>query len=655
MPWKSVGLSVRGKLLSSISLLTRGKFSPGTTICTIIDVDHGAHARNLNIELWRKVWNKLADIWDKLTTRGQITAVHKSWDRLAMAMASKIDVASRSHLLDMVTYTNSESSPIPIQLYFATADDMALLSTASVTAIPEIVLGLDEGVIVCQMLGPCSYEIPENIRDIFVMQDYLNYPDIVLKEEDGDYNVSADIQCGKKGSISFNYNTTLTRYMWITVYREKKNKELVERFGPEVGYNTVRADEYDTFCDLYFLRFLQLTGISNKALELGLTIMQDWPYSRFRCSVKSITGITRIELLSYPPTAITEGLVYELGNDNGLPFQTLQDGEWVDLKPGDVIEAGVPITAAVRCYDLKNEPDLATKFPIGYLERFHKTVVAFNSNIDYLDDIWGYDSYVGAGTGFVVGDMIIGSVSGAWGYIIQSMHGGTTGKLELRRVVGTLVLLETITDEHGNQAALTSLGDPYYSIDEDITSAYLTRNKRTGSDFRTLIWLDFAPSLFIESTYGSLNKYSPSTLIETDMSNMFSPSILFEGTALAAMHLPDIYMETDYSASLEHEPDMYIETDYGMVLSAFNAIPAQSTMGGTLDYLIGPLHPDHKFIAGEVVTGGTSGATAVITSRTWNGVKGELELRHVMGIFQDNEVITGETIGDAYVVGVLHF
>lgn len=654
MSWEPVGLSVRGKLLSSISLLTRGKFSPGAT-CTIIDVDHGAHARNLNIELWRKVWNKLADIWDKLTTRGQLTAVHKSWDRLAMVMASKIDVASRSHLLDMVTYTNSEASPLPIQLYFASAEDMVILAASSISESPEKVLGLDEGVIVCQMLSPCTYEIPENIRDIFVMQDYLNYPDIVLKQEDGDYTVSADIQCGKKGTLSFDYGTTLTQYVWVTVYREKKNKEMVERFGPEVGYNTVRADEYDTFCDLYFLRFLQLTGVSNKALELGLTIMQDWPYARFRCSVKSITGITRIELLSYPPTAITEGLVYRLENDNGLPFQTLQNNEWVNLKPGDIIEAGTPITAAVRCYDLKNEPDLATKFPIGYLERFHKTVVAFNSDIDYLDDIWGYDSYVGVGTGFVVGDMIIGSVSGAWGYIIQSMHGGTTGKLELRRVVGTLVLLETITDEHGNQATLTSLGDPYYSIDEDVTSAYLIRNKRTGSDFRTLMWLGFAPSLFIESTYGSLNKYSPSTLVETDMSNMFSPSILFEGTALAAMHNPSIYMETDYSDSIRYEPDMYIETDYGMVLSAPSAIPAQSTMGGYLNYVTGIGHDSFKFLVGEVTTGGTSGATAVVTSFTWNGVNGKLELRHVMGTFRDNEVITGENAGDVYVVGVLHF
>jgi len=656
MPWKSIGLSVRGKLLSSISLLTRGKFSPGVT-CTIIDVDHAGHARTLNVEAWRIVWNKLADVWDKLTTRGQITAVHKSWDRLAMVMASKIDVAARSHLLDMSTYANSEAAPIPLQLYFATVDDMATLSAASVTDTPEIVLGLDEGVICCRMLSPCTYELPEYIRDIFVMQDYLNYPDIVLKEVDGDYTVVADIQPGKKGSIHFDSSTTLTRYMWITVYREKKNKELVERFGPEVGYNTVRADEYDTFCDLYYLRFLQLTGVSNKALELGLTIMQNWPYTRFRCSVRSITGTTRIELLSYPPTAITEGLVYELENNNGLPFQILQDGEWVDLKPGDVIEAGTPITAAVRSYDIKNEPDLATKYPIGYLERFHKTVIAFNSNIDYLDDIWSYTGYAGVGTGFAVGDMITGSISGAWGYIIQSMHGGTVGKLELRRVVGDFLVLETISDEHGNQATMATLGDPHYDIDDDVTDAYLVRNKRTGSDFTALVWIDFAPGLLVKSTYGSLNHYSPGMLVETSMSGLFSPSILFESTGPDTMNSPSIYMETDYAANLAHEPDMRIETDYGMVLAALNSVPAQGTWGGFLNYYTGVGHVDYHFADGEILTQTVLGivvATAVITSNTWNGIKGILELRHVMGVFRDSEVITGEGSGDAYADGVLH-
>ena len=651
--WKSVGLSVRGKLRSSISLLTRGKFSPGAT-CTIIDVDHAVHALTLNIEPWRKVWNKLSDIWDKITTRGQITAVHKSWDRLAMVMASKIDVAARSHLLDMSTYANSETSPLPLQLYFATVDDMAKLSAMSATAIPEAALGLDEGVVLCRMLGPCTYELPEYIRDIYVMQNYLNYPDIVLKQDDGDYTVVTDIQPGKKGTIVFDSDTTLTRYMWITIYREKKNKDLVERFGPEVGYNTVRADEYDTFCDLYYLRFLQLTGVSNKALELGLTIMQDWPYARFRCSVKSITGTTRIELDVYPPTAITEGLVYELENDNGLPFQTLQDGEWIDLKPGDVIEAGTPMTAAIRSYDLKNEPDLAIKYPVGYLERFHKTVIAFNSNIDYLDDEWSYTGYIGAGTGFVVGDMITGGTSGAWGYIIQSMHGGTTGKLELRRVVGDFLVLETISDEHGNQATMVALGDPHYSIDNDVTDAYLIRNKRTGSDFASLVWIDFAPGVLVESTYSSINHYSPSMLIETSMSEMFSPDILFETTALDGMHSPSIYMETDYASKLAHEPNMYIETDYGMTLAVLNSIPAQGTWGGFLNYCTRSGHTDVHFIKGEILEGAHSGATAVITSNTWNGVRGVLELRHVMGIFEDNEVITGEGGGDAYADSVLH-
>ncbi len=655
MPWMSVGLSARGKLRSAISLITLGKFSPGVG-CTIVDRDVSDHAKNLNIYPWRKVWNKLADIWDNLTTRGYTTAVHKSWDRLALVMASKLEQVSGLHLLDLQTYTQSETSPMPIQLYFATVEDMELLS-ASIDNVPEEVLGVDEGVMVCQRLGPCLFELPEYIREIFIMQNYLNSPDIVLTKENGDYTVISDIQYGKKGEILFSSGVILNRYMWISVYREKKNQEMMERFGPEVGYNVVRADEYDTFCDLYFLRFLQSTGVSNRNLELGLTIMQNWPYARFRSIVQRVNGITSMEVLPYPPSALTENLVYEVDNDNGLPFQTLQNNEWVDLKPGDVIDAGTPVTAAVRCYDLKNKPELAGIFHINYLERFHKTVVAFNSNLDYLDDEWVYVNYVGVAGGFVIGDMIVGSTSGAWGYIIQTMHGGTTGRIELRRVVGTFIPGEPITDEHGNQAEMSpninDLGNPHYCIDDDATREYLIRNKRTGSDFTTLVWINYAPCGLIHTTYGTL-LLLPSGHIETDMMTLFSPSLTITGTAFERMLSPEGHVETEYGLPLSMTPDGHIETDYGMYLQAPLSTPSRGFMGGDLDYELILGHADDHFIANELVTGQTSGATAVVTTNKATGIGGILRLRHIRGIFQDNEVILGETAGDAWTDGVIH-
>ena len=215
-------------------------------------------------------------------------------------------------------------------------------------------------------------------------------------------------------------------------------------------------------------------------------------------------------------------------------------------------------------------------------------------------------------------------------------------------------MLDTITDEHGNSATMASLGDPYYSIDEDVTAAYLRRNKRTGSDFTTLVWLDFSPGLFIEGTYGSLNKFSPSLSTESDLMGLFSPSVLFETTALSAMHSPYGGAETDRELSLGLEPSGHAETDYGMLLGVPEPLIAVGSWGGYLKYGVTVAHPDYKFAAGEIITGATSGATAVVTSYTWDGVVGDVLVRHVRGIFQDAEVITGETIGDAIVSGVLH-
>jgi hypothetical protein len=507
-------------------------------------------------------------------------------------------------------------------------------------------------VIYCARLTPCSYAIPANIRDIFLLQDFLNHPDIALTEDNGDYTVFSEIQPGKKGEIVFGDGVTLNRYMWAISYTEKLNKDLVERFGPEVGYNTVRADEFDTFMDIYYLRMLQLTGVTNRGLELGLTIMQDWPYTRFKCIVLSITGTTKMRVAPYPASALTEGMVYEIENDNELPFQVLDSGTWVDVKPGDVINAGVPLTAAVRAYDLKNYPDLHKDFPIAPLERFHKTVIAYNADIAYLDDEWAYSGYVGAASGFTVGDIVTGSTSGAWGYVTQSMHAGTVGRIELRRVVGTFALLETITDEHGNTATLSVLGDPSYDIDASVTDAYLARNKRTGSDFTTMVWIGFSPTLLFETTYGTLATYKPTGHIETSMMEMFSPSILFHGTALAAMHMPYGSVETDYGDIPELAPYGRIESDYGMLLVTPIPTSAQTTFGGYLPFHVEPGHNDGAFRTGFVVTGATSGATGVLTSREFNSARGALLLRHIQGIFQEGEVITGELgNGDAIADG----
>ncbi len=60
-----------------------------------------------------------------------------------------------------------------------------------------------------------------------------------------------------------------------------------------------------------------------------------------------------------------------------------------------------------------------------------------------------------------------------------------------------------------------------------------------------------------------------------------------------------------------------------------------------------------NFTVGQIITGGTSGATALITGDTDGGVTGTLTVREIDGVFQDNELITDPLGGSATVNGTL--
>ena len=59
-----------------------------------------------------------------------------------------------------------------------------------------------------------------------------------------------------------------------------------------------------------------------------------------------------------------------------------------------------------------------------------------------------------------------------------------------------------------------------------------------------------------------------------------------------------------------------------------------------------------NFTAGLVLTGVTSGATAVIVTDVDNGATGNLVVRKVNGLFQDNEIITDSSTGSATADGI---
>lgn len=62
-----------------------------------------------------------------------------------------------------------------------------------------------------------------------------------------------------------------------------------------------------------------------------------------------------------------------------------------------------------------------------------------------------------------------------------------------------------------------------------------------------------------------------------------------------------------------------------------------------------------NFTVNEMITGGTSGAMAVILEQSDAGATGTLTLGSIVGVFQDNEIITGSSGGSATVNGALGY
>ena len=103
--------------------------------------------------------------------------------------------------------------------------------------------------------------------------------------------------------------------------------------------------------------------------------------------------------------------------------------------------------------------------------------------------------------------------------------------------------------------------------------------------------------------------------------------------------------------------DLYDNFEIDLTAGGRNAVPL-----GTADdlnedtgeyYLLYDTETVGFTTLGQIITGGTSGATAELVAVTDWGTTGVLELRGVKGTFQDNETITGSSEGSATVNGTV--
>lgn len=76
---------------------------------------------------------------------------------------------------------------------------------------------------------------------------------------------------------------------------------------------------------------------------------------------------------------------------------------------------------------------------------------------------------------------------------------------------------------------------------------------------------------------------------------------------------------------------------------------------GRLSFTLAFDNQTTNFVVGEVVTGGTSGATAIILQQVDAGATGTLTLGNIQGTFEDNETLSTVSGGDGLVNGTLAF
>lgn len=683
-------LSTLGKIKGILSLATKGKLAPCAP-CEISFRDYEAHSALLTTTGWRKVWSRLSDVWNIMVTKGPVTAAHKGWDYLAQVLTSDLKQGRYDHTIFSDRYIKISDQPMPLQLWFCDEE-------------PEDV---DEGVIVCLKVSACQYEIPEYIRDIRHLTDFLEEPIVELKAWRYDFGLEVDTFPGIKGIIKFGTGVSVTRKMWAVNYRLKTAHEMIERFGAEVGYNTQMWDEFRTVYDLMFLRAIYLSGVNPRDVELGITIRQGWPYAMQNCKITAIVGDT-VTVISYPD----KNMEYDITNPNGLPFEIRDEDEWRTLMIGDVIDAGSPLTSAVKVWDHINKSDLVNVFELDPREKYSKAVVAYNDGIDSINNTIPYNSLIGF---FTPGTKVTGSSSGAWGIILADASAAGQGTLYVYGVYGDFICGETVTDtvggsatccglsyeslvghliigdivegaasgatgtissniEHGSgkgdlvltlllgsfingeniKGVTTGVADVVaganieyadYEIDWAESEDFLSDICGFYHDYLVLAHVDYSPTTSDFLTTYAL-PISP-TSIDDFLTTAFLPlscsTLDLLTDAFVALSEPSGSLLTDFSIYPEAPDDPSMITDGFVTIGAPSVSAVYCTRAGLLEYY----DCGTPFTVGDIVTGAVSGATGIISRDYSSGKEGYLLLTIIQDTFEKDEILNDEHAGTA--------
>ena len=303
------------------------------------------HSNNLSWRGFDVIWDNLSNFWDNMPGREYLTIVWKAWDALVNPLKYYIRRKSLDHSIFSESYNKRNIYAVPIKLTFPLSSESH------------------------------SFYVNSEFANITVLTDYINSPENILRSSNGDFTFARGDTDSDRGIITFS-SESYSNSMWVTQYKLKKINEIVGRFGVFVDFDRKTKYETKTIEEILGLMMAQQLGPTIPRLEAGVNIINEWPYSPAGGTASSVND-SRIVVRK---DAGGSSFIY---NNIDLDFEHREDGDGdlVDTTEGSVIIEYSPLTKAVRFDDVITMPDMHSRFPISYYERWHTFLVRFDEGL----------------------------------------------------------------------------------------------------------------------------------------------------------------------------------------------------------------------------------------------------------------------------------
>lgn len=526
--------------------------------------DYEAHSHRLDCYSYRYIWDRIRDCYEDYLTRCHFNAVHKSWELLASVMSSYRTMRQYGASMFSDGYTRPDIPSMPIELRFTDVlppDDQ-----------------IEEGVEYCledttDATGH-TFFIPERFRLIYSLTDFINTPTRYLYS-DVDYTLTIDNRSGRQGKIVFGVNTVWAASMWALLYTTKHVEELIGRFGPLVEYFDMTHNEADTISRIHALLRVQQGGPVANLIELGISVINDWPFTTERCAVVAMAADG--SWLDVDPM-LENREVYRILNSTGLPLRVRgDDWAWSNVTVRTVLEPWRALTQAAEVHDIVSDPEMAEHFSLSTIECYHTMVIDLDGDLPLEYAVLEYYNATGA---MVPGGVITGTLSGATADIISEEYDAVThtGTLQLDNLLRNFYAEEVFDNGLGVTAQAVAPATQEYDV--VAPDSLVERNKKSTAFALIVFHFDWTPEIGdIPSTMGDYPG-QPDPEIDTDAMDypeVPDPEIGTDG--FLDPEAPDIEepyttyadvpatpLETGFDTSYEDEPgepdSVGIDTDY---------------------------------------------------------------------------------------------